>query len=80
MTNAESIRSEQPIDQLLKQPIVLLHELNAVSDSVTSSIIGSGDAMDHDACLSTALVCIKPNKNVAANSLDVQVFAAMKKA
>jgi hypothetical protein len=80
MTNAESTRSELPIDQLLKQPIVLLHVLNAVSDSVTSSIIGNEDAMDNDACLSTTLVCNKPNKNVAASSLDVQVFAAMKKA
>lgn len=79
MTNAEAARSKRPIEEL-HDPIVLLHKLNAVSDSMTSSITGIGDVVNNAACLSTTLACDKPNKIIAAENLDVQVFAAMKKA
>jgi hypothetical protein len=80
MTNAETARSEQPIEKLQKQPIVLLHELHAVSDSLTSSIMEYRDAMNNAACLSTTLACDISNKNFVADTIAVQVSAAMKKA
>ncbi|HTG71640.1 MAG TPA: hypothetical protein VL921_20440 [Candidatus Udaeobacter sp.] len=80
MTNAEAARSMRPIEELYDHPIVLLHKFIAVSDSMTSSITGTLDVVNNAACLSTALACDKPNKIIAADNLDVQVFAAMKKA
>lgn len=80
MTNAEAARSKRPTEEL-HDPIVLLHKLNAVSDSMTSSITGNGDVVNNAACLSNnTLACDKPNKIIAADNLDVQVFAAMRKA
>lgn len=80
MTNAEAARFKRPIEELHEHSIVLLHKLNAVSDSMTSSITGIGDVVNNAACLSTTLACDKPNKINAADNLDVQVFAVMKKA
>ena len=80
MTIAESARSEQPIETMQKHPNVLLHELNAASDRLTSGRKVSGDAVNFDVCLSDALACDNPNRYVAAETLDVQVFVAMKKA
>lgn len=80
MTNAEPARFKRTIEGLHKQLIVLPHKLNAVSDSMTLSIMVNGAAMNIAECSSTTPMCCKPNKNFTADNLDVQVFAAMKKA
>lgn len=80
MTETVSARSKQPIEVMHKLPSVLLHMIDAVSDSLTSSEMVWGDAMNCDACLSTTPAYEKNNNNLTADNLNVQVFAAMKKA
>ncbi|MDQ8736836.1 hypothetical protein [Paenibacillus sp. LHD-38] len=80
MTNTVSVEFELAIEVLPKQAFILLPKIDAASDDLTSSIAKGGDAMNNAACLSAVAACDKPNKNRAADNLDVQVFAAMKKA
>lgn len=80
MTNTVSEVSKLTIEVLPKQAFVLMHNIDAASDDLTSSISDGGDALHNAACLSAVLACDKPNKRFAADSLDVQVSAALKKA
>ncbi|WP_141505796.1 hypothetical protein [Paenibacillus luteus] len=79
MTQAVFAKSKQPIEDLPMQTFALLYEMNRVSEQLSSGVSSHVDVAN-GVCLSSVYVIDQTNKNLAADNLDVQVYAAMKKA
>lgn len=82
MTEPVTLLSKQTIEAMHQQPFIPLHTIDTESGSPTSSVISRTvrDAIFYGARLSTTPECEKKYDKCAADKLDAQMFAALKKA